>query len=276
MKGNYEIALTYANRMLKSCEVHGSITKTSQIWLLNRAVIFTLMEKYKEALESFHAALDANGENMYACLIQTSYLKYLMADKSGALEYALQAKKYENADVRKPGFGAFTLSYKALPNEYREWLLNVVDSTGALSSSIWDSLTIPKEPTRTKKVNQQIEKLRLKCSIAVDDTKELKMLQEALNVVDDFLASEYNECVLVQEVIVSSVIAMEQLLKLDRHPLFYEELIALGEEFYSVYIHKHSTSIELALVKEDPMFFWNCPVRYESCNVCLILGPSQS
>lgn len=267
MKGNYLKALDYTDKM-KMCKTHGYVPNMSQVQWLNRAVILRLLGNYEEALKSFDGVL-ANGEDLYECLIQISYLKYLMEDRSGALEYALRAKKYEIPEFNEPGYGAFKLSYKALPDEYRRWLLNVVDSTGASSSCIWDSLNVqlPEETVQTKNANQQIiELLRLKFSCCEVNNIRFE-ISEALNVVDNFLASVCNACVLEDEGIVSAIIAMETLLEFYRHPYVSKEVIALGEEFYSVLPFEQSTSVEVELENRCPKFSMVFQFRYKSCNI---------
>ena len=92
-----------------------------------RAVILRLMGKYAEALKELRDLL-TNGED-YECLIQLSYLMHLMKDKSGALEYACRAKRLDAPwlarGLDRPGMCAFVLGFKALPDAYRQWLLNV-------------------------------------------------------------------------------------------------------------------------------------------------------
>jgi len=56
-----------------------------------KAVIFRLMGKWKEALEEFVHLLDVQED--YDFLIQVSYLKRLMQDESRALDYARRAQK---------------------------------------------------------------------------------------------------------------------------------------------------------------------------------------
>jgi tetratricopeptide (TPR) repeat protein len=133
MKGSHQIGLDYANILLQiiqhayGCWYDESTVqvfrKNEELVRQERAVILRLMGKYEEALREFDDLL-AHGED-YECLIQMSYLKHLMGDKSGALEYARQAKKIESPEVDKPGYGAFVLGFKALPDEYRQWLRSV-------------------------------------------------------------------------------------------------------------------------------------------------------
>ena len=92
-----------------------------------RAVILRLMGKYAEALRELRDLLTSGGD--YECLIQLSYLLHLMKDESGALEYACRAKRLDAPwlarGLDRPGMCAFVLGFKALPDAYRQWLLNV-------------------------------------------------------------------------------------------------------------------------------------------------------
>ena len=78
MKGNNQIALELANTLVEDIQ--------NEYARQERAVILRLMGKYAEALKEFDDVL-ASGED-YECLIQASYIKNLMGDESGALEYA--------------------------------------------------------------------------------------------------------------------------------------------------------------------------------------------
>lgn len=272
MKGSHLIALEYVNKM-QTCFKHGNVVYMPDRWV-NGAIILRLMGKYGEALKLFDGML-ANGED-YECLIQASYLKYLMEDKSGALEYARRAKKVESPETNMPGYGAFSLGFKALPDQYRQWLLNVVDITGASSSSIWDVLTVqlPKEQLQTEHTNkafaanQQIESLRWKFSYrsVMDDNVKLEILK-ALNAVEDFLTSAYSESVLVDEAIVGAIIAAEHLMEFCCDESSLGEAIALVEEIYALLPSEQLTSVELKLGRRCSDVFLMIRFRYESCNV---------
>jgi tetratricopeptide (TPR) repeat protein len=146
MRGSLQIALDYANKMIEiahSADGCGYAELVVQEYRENkdlvrqeRAVILRLMGRYDEALKEFEDILAT--EEDYECLIQTSYLKHLMEDESGALEYARRAKKIEPPEICKTSYGAFRLSgFKTLPNEYRLWLLKVdAGSVGPASSSV--------------------------------------------------------------------------------------------------------------------------------------------
>lgn len=156
MKGSLQIALDYANKLIEvtqnkdGCELDESrlqaCKEREEFLRQERGVIYRLMGNYKEALTDFHHILAIRED--YECLIQMSYLKDLMEDKSGALDYARRAKKVQgDADLDRPGRGAFCLGFKALPDEYRHWLLNVDEGSWASSSSVWGSISVqlPKE-----------------------------------------------------------------------------------------------------------------------------------
>lgn len=132
MQGCHAVALDYANKMIEFNQnafkplVEGFSCEYVELYLRQeRAVIFRLMGKWDEALKEFEHLLDV--EEKYACLIQVSYLKSLRGDTNGALDYARRAKKEFECDEQShsPGHGAFSLGFKALPNEYRKWIFNV-------------------------------------------------------------------------------------------------------------------------------------------------------
>lgn len=144
MKGNHEIALEYANKMveviqnLDVCDYDESIVQffktNGGLIRQERAVILRLMGKYEEALKEFDDLLAP--EEDYECLIQMSYLKSLMKDEKGSLEYALRAKKLEGyRELHSPRYGAFILGCKALPDKYRQWCSSVVDESQRASST---------------------------------------------------------------------------------------------------------------------------------------------
>lgn len=93
-----------------------------QSYRQERAVIWRLMGEYDMALEEF-AALLAFGED-YECLTQMSYLKHLMGDKSGALEYARRAQRMQRPELDLTQT-LMILGVRALPDKYRRWLVNV-------------------------------------------------------------------------------------------------------------------------------------------------------
>ena len=138
MRGSLQIALDYANKVIEiahSADGCGYAELVLQV-RQERAVILRLMGTYDEALKEFEDILAA--EEDYECLIQTSYLKHLMEDESGALEYARRAKKIEPPRIHEPSYGPFLLGgFKTLPNAYRLWLLKVdAGSVGPASSSV--------------------------------------------------------------------------------------------------------------------------------------------
>lgn len=127
-KGRHQRALDYAEKLIQISQG----AKEQFIFRQERAVTWRLMGKHEDAHKEFDDILLANGET-YELLIQTSYLKHLMEDKRGALEYALRAKKFLECHHElstTSGYGAFTLGFKALPNDYRQWLWNVDESIG--------------------------------------------------------------------------------------------------------------------------------------------------
>jgi len=57
-----------------------------------------------------------------------SYLKHLMGDKSGALEYARRAQRMQRPKLELELYHSktlMTLGVRALPDKYRRWLVNV-------------------------------------------------------------------------------------------------------------------------------------------------------
>lgn len=140
MRGNHQIALDYADDMIKnapegecsSCGPHCSLADVKYIRQI-RAVVLRLMGRYEEALNEFDDIL-AGGED-YECLTQASYIKHLLQDENGALAYACRAK-LQSHHAAVGAVGDFVLSYTALPEEFRQWLLNTYDeSPGPTSSS---------------------------------------------------------------------------------------------------------------------------------------------
>ena len=146
MRGSLQIALDYANKVIEIAHsadgcgyaelVLQEFRKNKDAVRQDRAVILRLMGTYDEALKEFEDILAA--EEDYECLIQTSYLKHLMEDESGALEYACRAKRIESPGIHEPSYGAFQLGgFNTLPNAYRLWLLKVdAGSVGPASSSV--------------------------------------------------------------------------------------------------------------------------------------------
>lgn len=132
MQGCHPVALDYANKMIEVNQnafkplVQGYSCEYVELYLRQeRAVIFRLMGKWDEALKELEHLLEV--EQNYACNIQVSYLKSLMGDTSGALDYARRAKKEFECDEQKhnPGYGTFSLGFKALPDDYRKWVFHV-------------------------------------------------------------------------------------------------------------------------------------------------------
>jgi len=126
-KGRHQRASDYSEKLIETSQD----AKEHFFFRQERAVIWRLMGKHEDAHKEFNDLLLANGET-YELLIQTSYLKHLMKDKHGALEYALRAKKLLERDLRLSttlGYGAFTLGFKALPNDYCQCFLNADKST---------------------------------------------------------------------------------------------------------------------------------------------------
>jgi hypothetical protein len=64
----------------------------------------------------------------YDCLIQVSYLKRLMQDESGALDYAGCAQKILHGEEQSssPSHRPFCLGFK-YPDEHHKWILNLDD-----------------------------------------------------------------------------------------------------------------------------------------------------
>jgi tetratricopeptide (TPR) repeat protein len=122
MKASHQVALDYANTMIdviqnayeSRCDKSQEpvFFKEEEFIKQERAVILRLMGKYDEALREFDDLLTL--EESYECLIQTSYLKHLMEDKGGALEYALRAK---DMNLRVVIF-----SYIRLVMEHSNWV----------------------------------------------------------------------------------------------------------------------------------------------------------
>jgi tetratricopeptide (TPR) repeat protein len=132
MEGCHPVALDYANKMIEVNEnafkppMQASREVIDLYLRQEKAVIFRLMGKWKEALEEFGHILDV--EEDYDCLIQVSYLKRLMQDESGALDYARRARKILQGEeqLRSPSHRPFCLGLK-YPDEHHKWILNVHD-----------------------------------------------------------------------------------------------------------------------------------------------------
>ena len=124
MEGSKDKALECINRIIADALSLGySYDEVElQSYRQERAVIWRLMGDYDMALEEF-AALLAFGED-YECLTQMSYLKHLMGDRSGALEYARRAQRMHRPelDLSKT---LMTLGVCALPDKYCHRLVNV-------------------------------------------------------------------------------------------------------------------------------------------------------
>ncbi|KAG0504744.1 hypothetical protein M758_N021900 [Ceratodon purpureus] len=268
MKGNHQTALEYANKMIEArqsangCRCHLSEMQASwvqeKIVRQERAVILRLMGKYDEALKEFDDIV-ALGEN-YECLIQTSYLKHLMEDKEGALEYACRAKKLESVEIHEPGYGAFCLGFSALPDEYRQWLLNVDEVTGATLSSLWSLPTVqlPKElwtENTRKALAAKPRVVALKWKLECGKHKECNVpFLLALNAVDTFLASIYNACAVEEDVIAGVISAIQCLLLFSRESALFEDVIAVAEDAYTILPLEQLQSMEIESIFTQ---FWD-------------------
>ena len=238
MKGSHELALHYDKKIseaglkdLKENQTH----KRS----VERAVILRLMGKYEEALKEFADDLYMDCRRChYECLVQMSYLLDRMGDKIGALDYACGAKKLEgDIELNGPGSGAFRLGVKALPKEYRHWLLNVDESGWATSNSVLDVLSVqlPGNPlTENARMAfagiQQARLLRWKLHRLRSEHK--MMLLEVLNAATMFLASVYNACALEEEAVFDAIFNVETLLLVRCHVSMLKELNALADIVY--------------------------------------------
>jgi len=130
MKGSHQKALECVDWMIAYWQNRGLPYDGLRLQACRqeRAVIWRLMGENDRALEEFNALLALQED--YECLAQMSYLKHLMEDTSGALEYARRAKGLQRPELEKPGFlstTVMTLGFRALPDEYRRWLVNVGD-----------------------------------------------------------------------------------------------------------------------------------------------------
>lgn len=172
---------------------------------------------FVEAQEEFDKAQQALGEN-YECLIQTSYLKYLMNDERGQMLAARRAKRLEAiSQLNCPGYGAFVLGYKALPEEYREWLLHAdACSEPVLSSSVWVSSNAnlnPKEgyPMSGSRLRLQVAPVK----IALNDLSDADLkarLKNYLGTVDSFLSAVCYTCAVYEKVVEAAAAALDQIL----------------------------------------------------------------
>jgi hypothetical protein len=155
------------------------------------------------------------------------------------LEHALRAKQHQSPMLGKLGYGAFRLGFKALPNKYRQWLLNVDES----------ELT---KDTRKALAAKQRDMLLLRWKFNRGDGVDYDEKVEALKVeVGTFLTSANNGCALEEEAVVGAIVATEQLLSfLNDRPHFPQEIIALAEEVYTVLVTvDQSKWIELEVEK---------------------------
>jgi hypothetical protein len=222
MRGKHEIALDYCNKLIEvgnKREEYNSETR-----LLDTYVILRLMGKYEEAFEGFDDSLAQ--KETYECLMQTSYLKYLMKDEIGALVYALRAKKMGDAKRDKPSYGKLdSLVVNALPDEtFCQWLLNVDES--ALTENVRKALA----------AKEQILLLGWKFKTSFDDVEVGLRALNNLKPLDTFVESVYSACALEANAVVDAILTAESLGSLFHVPCFSKESIALVEEFYTIFI----------------------------------------
>jgi hypothetical protein len=130
------------------------------------------------------------------------------------------------------------LGFKALPDEYRQWLLNLDESTATSSSFVWSlpSVQLPKEQwtedTRTAlEAKRCVVLLKCKVSNCRIHKEANKKFLKWLNAMDTFLASVYNACALEEEAIKSVIVTIELLLAFYRGN---EEFIALADNVYTL------------------------------------------
>lgn len=248
MRGKHEIALDYCNKIME-------VGKTKS---LDAYVILRLMGKYEEAFEGFDDSLAE--KETYECLMQTSYLKYLMKDEIGALVYALRAKKMGDAKRDKPSYGKLdSLVVNALPDEtFCQWLLNVDDST--LTENVRKALA----------AKEQILLLGRKFRKFADVEVRLRALNN-LKPLDTFVESVYSACALEANAVVDAILTAESLFSLFHVPCFSKESIALAEEFYTIFIFDQLNWAELELEKQPGNEHVSLWFRYEACNIRLLL-----
>ena len=251
MRGKHEIAQDYCNKLIEV----GNKRKTR---FLDAYVILRLMGKYEEALEGFHDSLAQ--KETYECLMQTSYLKYLMKDEIGALVYALRAKKMGDAKGDKLSYGELgSLVVNALPDEtFCQWLLNV------------DESSLTENVRKTLAAKEQILLLGRKFRKFPDAEERLRALNN-LKSLDTFVESVYSACALEANAVVNAILTVESLWPLFDRPFFSKESIALTEEFYTILISDQLNWVELELEKQPGNEHVSLSFRYEACNIRLLL-----
>jgi hypothetical protein len=172
-----------------------------------------------------------------------------MQDENGALEYAHRATKIElHAKVLDMSFkGAFTLAWKAFPDEYRQWHLSE-------SSSVWslNTVQLPKEVCLVNASKALLAKHHAEVLISkLDDAVELltcvweEIVKEStkarlvikLNAVNNFLELVSGSIAweMEEEDIFCTINNIEHMLELlGPLPLVSKEIIALAEEVYAL------------------------------------------
>ena len=245
MKGNYQIALEYANK------IHEAHIEYKSLCSPERATILRLMGRYDEALQEFHGYLEMF-KPRYGDLIQVCYLKYLMHDKIGAFEYALRAKRLEGGELDE----AFCLGSQALPDEFRQRLLIVDESAWPeISSFDWGPSREHWTENARKALDakEQSESLKRIFKRVARNNETADLLFKSINT---FLESAFcNSSAVKEEVVTKAIFAIEELPTVTPHPQIFKEVTALMEEFYKVLSIEQSNMVELELERRQDMDF---------------------
>jgi len=136
MKDSCDVRASHEGKSPESCGVYWlddhilcSKSRTS-IWRITRANFQTRksgdLETHGRVWQEEFDELLALGPEDFACLTQMSYLKHLMGDTSGALEYARWAKCLER-EPEDPEYlcrRLMSLGFQALPDAYFHWFEN--------------------------------------------------------------------------------------------------------------------------------------------------------
>jgi tetratricopeptide (TPR) repeat protein len=260
MKGNHQIALDYANKILKAMSANSGYMSLCSPEI---AIILRLMGKYEEALQEFDGYLEMF-EPRYGDLIQICYLKYSMNDKRGAFQYALRAKRLEG-ELDKPGYGAFCLGIQALPDEFRQRLLIVDESTWPeLSSFNWGPHRElwTENARKSLDAKQQSESLKRIFNRMARRNMTADLLFKSINT---FLELAFCNARAVEvEVVIKAIFAIEELPTLTNNPHVSKGVTALIEEFYKVLSIEQLNMVELELEKrQDTDFIQRGVVDFE-------------